>query len=145
MSGLLLLSCSSSKLTLPAEPIPAIERYTGVFFKVLNKWIREHPHHPRPDLLIISAQFGLLRPEALIPYYDQRMNVRLAVALAPKIQTALQQELTSRRYRSILVNLGRDYLKALEGFNGLQGATWAQGSIGVRARQLKNWLNETEV
>jgi hypothetical protein len=145
MSALLLFSCSSSKLTRPTEPIPAIERYTGVFFKVLNKWIREHPCNPRPDLLIISAQFGLLRPESLIPYYDQRIDVRRAVALAPKIQTALQQELTDRRYRSILVNLGRDYLKALEGFNGLQGATWAQGSIGVRARQLKSWLNETEV
>jgi hypothetical protein len=144
MSALLLLSCSSSKLTRPIEPIPAIDRYTGVFFKVFNKWMREHPHRPRPDLLIMSAQFGLLRPESLIPYYDQRMNVRLAVALAPKIQAALQQELTDRRYRSILVNLGRDYLRALEGFNGLQGATWAQGSIGMRARQLKSWLNETK-
>jgi hypothetical protein len=145
MSALLLLSCSSSKRTLPAEPIAAIERYTGVFFKVVNKWLREHPHNPGPDLLIISAEFGLIRSDTPIPDYDRRMRSSRAAALAPQVQGALREQLTKRPYQRILINLGRDYLRALEGFDGLQGATWAQGSIGIRARQLKAWLNEAEV
>lgn len=44
------------------------------------------------------------------------MNVRRALALAPRVQKALREALTDRQYQRILVNLGRDYLRALEGF-----------------------------
>ncbi len=142
MSALLLLSCSNSKRPYPAEPIPAIERYTGVFFKVLKKWQREHPTSSSLDVLIISAQFGLLAPETPIPYYDQRMTPARSAALASAIQSALQKQLINQQYHRILVNLGRDYLRALEGFDGLIGAVWTSGPIGIRARQLKSWLNE---
>ena len=143
MSALLLLSCSSSKRPYPAESIPAIERYTGVFFKVLKKWQREHPMSSGPNVLIISAQFGVLAPETPIPYYDQRMTPARAALLAPSIQRALRKQLINQQYRRILVNLGRDYLRALDGFDGLIEAVWASGPIGIRARQLKVWLNET--
>jgi hypothetical protein len=143
MPALLLLSCSSSKLRHPAQLIPAIERYTGIFFKVLNKWRREHPKSNGPDVLIISAQFGLLAPHDRIPHYDQRMTPARALILAPQVQSSLQKQLINGQYKSILVNLGRDYLRALEGFDGFRAAEWASGPIGVRAKQLKAWLNAT--
>ncbi len=96
-----------------------------------------------PDVLIISAQFGLLAPETPIPYYEQRMTPARAATLASSIQSGLQKQLINQQYYRILVNLGRDYVQALSGFNGLVGAVWASGPIGIRARQLKIWLNET--
>ena len=143
MSKLLLLSCSQAKRLFPSEPLPAIERYTGVLFQVLKKWRREHQQAPGPDVLIISARFGLLSPETPIPYYDQRITAEQAKILAPTVRVALQRQLSARRYSNIFVNLGRDYLPVLDDLLGLQTAEWARGPIGIRARQLKTWLSET--
>lgn len=142
MTRLLLLSCSDAKRVQPIEPLPAIDRYNGVFFQVLKKWRREHPQAQGPDVLIISARFGLLSPETPIPYYDQRLKADQAKILAPKVQAVLQGQMTARGYTDILVNLGRDYLPVLDGLVGMQTAKWCHGPIGVRARQLKAWLNE---
>jgi len=142
MSALLLLSCSESKRLHPVEPVPAIERYTGVFFTVLKKWQREHPGVSGPVLLIISARFGLLTSDTRIPYYEQRMNPARCATLATKVQSELQKRLMVKQYKRIFVNVGLDYRRVLDGFNGLSGATWATGPIGVRAGQLKAWLNE---
>lgn len=131
-----------SKQLKPVKLLPAVERYTGIFFMVFKKWQREHPEASKPDLVIISAEFGLLRSDTPIPYYDKRMDATRAAMLAPRVRGALETQLLKHHYRRILVNLGRDYLRVLDGFGGLSLATWASGPIGVRARQLKAWLNE---
>ena len=37
------------------------------------------------DLLILSAQFGLISGDTPIPYYDRRMTVRRAIDLRPRV------------------------------------------------------------
>ena len=56
--------------------MPAIERYDGVFFKVLRKALREGRCQPPVAILIISAKYGLITSKTLIPNYDKKMNSR---------------------------------------------------------------------
>ncbi|MBV9294304.1 MAG: hypothetical protein JO145_01935 [Acidobacteriaceae bacterium] len=119
----------------------ALDRYDGIFFRVLRKWMRAQSSDSVPtDLLIVSARFGLIDANKQIPNYDVRMTRERASELAPQIQAALRIRLRRNVYRNIFVNLGREYLATVAGLNGLQRATWAVGGIGQRARQMKQWL-----
>jgi len=140
---LLLLSCSLSKRRFPIRPIPALDRYTGVMFMVFKKWKREQPRAAGVNLLIVSAEFGLLRSDTHIPYYDRRMTSDQAASLAIRIQSSLKREIEGAKHTRSLVNLGRHYLRVLDGFRELPEAEWVTGPIGVRAQRLKAWLNET--
>jgi uncharacterized protein DUF6884 len=141
---LLLLACSASKRVWPVAPLPAIERYDGVFFRVLRKRLREHPDLTRVDVWIISARFGLIDAATRIPCYDQRMNAQRAADLAPQVQSALRQLLQRNRYHRIFVNVGRDYLATFAGVEELKFGSWASGGIGQRAQQMKRWLEASQ-
>lgn len=86
----LLMSCSADKTSAP-NPIPALERYNGPAFKTLRRYLRHKPE-ARTDLAvgIISAKYGLVFPETLIPAYDQRMEEDLAAAMQPTIVNQLK-------------------------------------------------------
>ncbi len=139
MPRLLLMACSARKRADPQEPMAALERYDGVFFRVLRKWMRKRTAAP-PDVLIISARFGLITGATPIPDYDQRINGLRAVELAPRVQSELRGRFRRNGYRRIFVNVGRDYLPTLAGVTELRSASWASGGIGQRARQMKQWL-----
>lgn len=141
MSSLLLLACSARKRDEPSTPIAAIERYDGVFFRVLRKWLRQ-TLNPNLDVLIVSAEFGLIGATTPIPDYDRRMTPRRALELASKVQTDFRCFTSRGQHRRIFVNLGEDYRSAVAGLNELDGAVWAKGAIGKRARQMKQWLEE---
>lgn len=141
MRDLVLLACSARKRPKPRKPFAAIERYDGVFFRVLRKWRRTLPTgRPAPDVLIVSARFGLIGADTAIPNYDLRMTPELAAELGPQVQKALRSRLTGKRYRRMFVNLGRDYLATVAGVEELKHARWATGGIGKRASQMKHWL-----
>ncbi|MFB3918341.1 MAG: DUF6884 domain-containing protein [Terriglobales bacterium] len=139
MPDLLLMACSARKCPAPREPIAAVDRYDGVFFRVLRKWARQTAGN-RPDVLIVSARFGLIDAQTEIPDYDRRMTTKRAAELAPEIRLALKSRLEQNGYNRIFVNVGRDYLAALDGIDDLSRASWASGGIGQRAQQLKRWL-----
>jgi len=142
MSDLLLLACSARKRDEPSTPIPAIERYDGVFFRVLRKWLRG-TIKPNLDVLIVSAQFGLIDCTTPIPDYDRRMTPGRALELASNVKADFRSFTAQRRYRRIFVNLGEDYRPAVGGVKDLDNAVWAEGAIGKRARQMKRWLEES--
>jgi cytoplasmic iron level regulating protein YaaA (DUF328/UPF0246 family) len=137
---LLIISCSAAKRRRPAARTPAIERYDGVFFKVLRKALRQgHPRWPIA-ILIISAKYGLITPDTLIPNYDIEMNARQAEKLASSIRAKLQQIISHTKPREILINLGQTYAKTIRDLPELQNASWVAGPIGKRASILKAWL-----
>lgn len=139
MRSLLLIACSARKRVNPPEPIRALDRYDGVFFRVLRKWIRNAPRS-FPEVLIISAKFGLIGSDALIPSYDYRMTAGRARELMKGIRSSLSQHLAQNSYTRIFVNLGKNYRSTVDGIPALEQATWANGPIGLRARQTKEWL-----
>src|SRR5262245_5578265 len=142
MQTLYIVSCSQRKRREPGRPIPAIERYDGVFFRALRKAIRLGKMASTDRVLIISARFGLIEPQTPIPWYDQRLDGPRAKALATTVKAELIKRLSSDHNDRVCINVGRRYASLLEGIPQLANARWATGGIGTRARILKSWLTD---
>lgn len=135
---LLLLSCSARKRP-EVGAIPAWQRYDGVFYRVLRRYLRGQDQVQLGrdlHLVILSAEYGLLDGRACITSYDRRMDRHRAAELGPAVATGLDRYLALRP-GAILLQAGQDYRPALP---ELAGAIWASGAIGVQQRQLKCWL-----
>lgn len=139
---LLIMSCSQRKR--PDDGLlPAIERYDGPSFRVLRCFLKGQP----PELLdicILSAKFGLIAAEQLIPNYDQRMTPARAKELHPEVISELGYLLNSQPYQSLCLCMGQDYLRALDGYNALISSEAtvkiAAGSPGKKLSELHSWL-----
>lgn len=146
MSTLLVQSCSRSKKEVE-EPISAIELYSGYFFKIIKKTRREQGKNPDLDLCILSAKHGLLDPSDRIQPYDQRMDVRRAKELGPKVRAELKRRITEEQYDRIVINAGKDYQLALSGFDtDIDVDTYLidGDGIGVKGGALKQFLRGDE-
>jgi hypothetical protein len=83
---LLILACSQRKR--PDEGLlPAVERYDGPTFRVLRRFLREGISEP-PDVLILSAEHGLIPQDLPIAAYDRKMTPARARELRPQILAA---------------------------------------------------------
>jgi hypothetical protein len=124
---LLILSESISKQRHPEEPIPAFERYTGVFFKVVKKLMREK-HVKNLDIIIISQKYGVLKSTTKIPYYEpetpleagfgQKLSLTnndLEEERLKNLET-LKHFIPDARYTEVIVCLGKSYLQLIQGF-----------------------------
>jgi cytoplasmic iron level regulating protein YaaA (DUF328/UPF0246 family) len=141
---LLIVACSQRKRSDPGL-LPAIERYDGVNFRVLRKAKREGYWPENLDVLILSAKYGLLKPDALIEYYDLQMTRNRALALQPQVSTELDIYLAQTDYREIFINLGQTYLIALASSEEIprlaERMIYATGGIGGKMSQMKQWLH----
>lgn len=137
--------CVESHKRPDAGELPAIARYDGPAYRVLRKWQRDHPDkNGTLDVLILSAEYGLIGANQPIPDYDRRMDARRARLLAPSVRAVLRAHLhTHPAYRATFVNVGGDYAPALDmsQLDGFGATTHAHGGIGERLGQLKAWLN----
>lgn len=112
MTMLLVQSCSKSKNT-PDSAVPALELYSGYFFKIIKKAIREGEFRSDLDLCILSAKYGLIDATTEIEWYNQRMDAQRAEELQSEIAAALQNRVTEE-YERVLVNVGQLYKRAIE-------------------------------
>jgi hypothetical protein len=142
----LLLSCSDRKLT-KSEALPALERYDGPMFRIVRRYLRTHPDVLGRELLIgiISAHYGLLLADSLIPFYDLRMTRSRAISLQPTIVDALRKWLPSSCPLEIFIALGKEYLPAVEPIESWLPSdqvhvTVATGGSGRKQQQLVAWL-----
>ena len=69
------------------------------------------------DIRILSAEHGLLHPETEIEYYDRRMNPDRAKELHPELVTELRNLITEEEYERVIINMGREYQRAIYGFD----------------------------
>ena len=142
VSHLLILSCSNRKIATAGE-IPAIDRYDGGAYRVIRKARREGNFPDNLDIYILSAKFGLIHANHPIPDYDLRMTKTRAIELQNQVYKTVASDLSHQKYESIYVDLGGDYLPAIEGCIPLINTNQmlhAQGRIGERLRALKLWL-----
>lgn len=112
MSSLLVQSCSASKNE-PAETVPALQLYSGYFFKIIKKARRDGDYTDSVDLRILSAEHGIVEPNQEIGFYDRRMDSERAERLAPQISEQLSAAIDND-HDKLLVNVGRGYREALE-------------------------------
>ena len=140
---LLVISCSKSKDKSKGK-LPALVRYTGICYKTLNKLKRENNLSKSLDIVIISAKYGFLKSDDLIEYYDQKIDNRIAIILNKQVVSEFKKYLKGKRYKEIFINLGKEYMVALKGFEKFVPPSTkiiiAKGRIGEKIRQMKNWL-----
>ena len=121
MKKLIIVSGSTRLLKEPAEPIPAIQRFDGVFVRLVRKYYKK----PRDfDVLILSPIYGLIKAEEEIsfrePIHGSWRQLSLSENDISKLRNSslstLQKLITKRQYEEIYVNVGKSMLKIIGGF-----------------------------
>lgn len=141
---LLVIGCSQRKVK-TSEPLAAVELYDGPTYRCLRKMCRGERNLENVDVLIISAKYGLLTAHQPIYDYDQHMTLHRSDELRPDIQDRLKHVISSKEggYDEVFVNLGKTYMKTLEGFDwGEVSILEASGGIGQKTSQMKAWLEK---
>jgi hypothetical protein len=145
-TSLAILGCSQRK-TGTARPIPAIDRYDGPVFRVFRKHAREAPQTVA-DACVLSALFGLIPGNLLIPRYDHRITGTNNPVLRLRVKKQLKQALDEMQPERLFVSVGSGYWPLLEESLAQEvtpaNLVVATGSIGGRASQLAHWLLSTE-
>jgi cytoplasmic iron level regulating protein YaaA (DUF328/UPF0246 family) len=122
------------------------ELYDGVAFRVVKRLEREGQFPDDVDILILSAQHGLIRPHHKISFYDLRMTKELASQQVARNRSILRAALCDNKHREVFVMAGKAYLAALEPITAWlpMGVplTMAEGGIGRKLHRLKAWLLE---
>ena len=143
----LILSCSDRK-TATSDPLPALERYDGPAFRVVRRYLREHPKALGPSLqiAIVSAEYGLVWPETKLPPYDRRMILARAQTLQQDVVPALRAWLTTYAEIDLFMMLGRSYQPAVEPTTDWlprhANLTVSNGGWGKQQHQLAAWLDQ---
>lgn len=143
--NVLLVSCSQRKIDSPGE-IPAMDRYDGPTYRCLRKFRDTFGFPDNLRILILSAKYNLIFPETRIPDYDMEMTLARAKDIAIDVQCDLIRCLifNDRAYGGtdqVFINLGKNYMQTLEGFNwGTIATMEASGGIGQKTQQMKAWL-----
>jgi cytoplasmic iron level regulating protein YaaA (DUF328/UPF0246 family) len=84
---------------LGTDPMPAIERYDGPVFRVLRKAKKEGHWPDQLEILIVSAEYGLIKADKLIDFYDRKMTPARAKELRPHIAEKLEAKLANSEYQ----------------------------------------------
>lgn len=137
---LLLLGCSDRKRAVKGK-LPALDLYDGVNFRVLRAYLHERGWPPGLCIKILSAKYGLIDATDLIETYDQRLDEATARKMNRKVLKSLVR---FGKPSSVFVNLGKDYLPAINGIDRLfkkQRIVYAEGGIGLKMAHMKRWLN----
>ena len=143
---LLIIACTATKRA-DVRLLPALDRYSGPSFRVLRRWLSDHPGAAaRLDVAVLSAEFGLIPAIQPIPNYDRRMTAERALALRGQVRTTLQQLLALHAYVGIYLSAGKLYRQAINDPRSIFGTiplqTAPEGAgIGGQLAALKQWLN----
>ena len=145
MKRLLLISCSDCKHTSP-EPLSAIERYNGMVYRIMRKARREGYWPRNTDVLIVSAQYGLISEDTPIGRYDQKMTKARSLELQQSVSCFLDEMLKEGHYDEIFINVGKMYMQSVSASTELDRVRSvglvkeAAGGIGMRLQQTKDWI-----
>lgn len=121
----------------------AIDLYDGPYYRIIKKLRREELFPSNLDVFILSAKYGIIPETHQISTYDQKMSEARAKELnEDNLQTL--NTILSKNYSSLLVNLGKVYMKSIAGYEQFvpkdTKIILAQGEIGERMSFMKNWI-----
>lgn len=143
----LIISCSKSKNKFLDEG-RAIDIYTGINYKTIKKLGRENKLPKNLDILIISAKYGLINSNTIIRRYELKMTKNIALKLQSETIHKLKELFSKKQYDEIFVNLGREYMFSIKGFEQFllndTKIIYAKGGIGQRLSQMRIWLLKNE-
>ncbi len=140
--ALLVVACSKRKRT-DAGVLPASERYDGPVFRLLRRFLAQHPD-VLPRIYVLSAEYGFFPCSRPVPVYDRRMTRERARELQPRVRRELLSTLQLAGLRDLYLCAGQDYMPALDGCEAALSSALcvhvATGSVGRRLAQLHDWL-----
>jgi hypothetical protein len=147
---LIIVSASSRILEEPKEPIPALERYDGIFLRILRKYLREGKLRDT-DIIIVSREFGVIKSNDMIPYHEPYygkfgeigLDESKVRRLRDKNLNILKGLIAQGNYSEIYLNVGYEYKKLISGLENFAKCkiTYASGSgFGPKGRHMKNWI-----
>jgi len=146
MQKAIIVAASQRRKREPKTPIPALERFTGVYFRVLKKYIREGKL-TQTDIIILSPEHGIIQVQDKIPYTEPTEKLLLNKDMIAKMRKnnlqILEKIFNKKQYSKIYVNVGRTLIKLIEGFDKLTQAkiVYAAGpGLGPKAQHMKNWI-----
>lgn len=141
---LLIQGCSDRKNDGPAE---AFDLYDGYYYRILKKAKREDAFDPSIDMVILSAEYGLLSPSTEIEEYDREMSSERAREFHDAgLPEDLAERVNDGWYLRVVVNLGETYEQAIEGFETEVDASVVRlsGQLGERGSDLKSLVRTDE-
>jgi len=144
MLNAIIIAESQRRKQEPIEPIAAIDRYIGVYFRIVKKYLREKKL-TNTDILIISHKFGILQSHDRVEYHKSTDNLNFeSVENARKNNLKLLKTIfEKKKYDEIYVNVGVKFAKLIDGFEDLTNAKviYASGSgLGPKAKHMKNYI-----
>jgi hypothetical protein len=150
MKKLIIISGSMRLLKEPDEPIPAIQRFDGVFIRLVKKYYEKLR---TIDVCILSPIYGLVRAEEKINYkkpidgkwYKFEISRDKISKLRASSLSTLKMLMNGQRYNEIYINVGKNMLKIIEDFEKIVPKNikivYAQGrGIGPKMAHMKKWL-----
>ncbi|WP_132056682.1 DUF6884 domain-containing protein [Halorussus amylolyticus] len=139
MPTLLVQGCSKSKKP-TSEPVEAFELYSGYYYKIIKKAIRQGEFDEDIDICILSAEYGLLDTNDKVLSYDRKMSRERADELQSDVVPELETRVQNGGYETVILNLGKTYRRAVAGIDSRVDATVKTlgGSLGERGHELKN-------
>lgn len=143
MAYLLIQSCSATKQHV-VEPVQALDLYDGYFFRIIKKASRANQLACEIDILIISAEHGVVEPDEKIEYYDRRMDTDRARELNDSVVKTIARKVSEKEYEKLWINLGKDYLPSVDGLEDAVDPPirYIEGrGIGVKGKRLKNLVS----
>ena len=122
-------------------PLPALERYQGLYPSLLRSMQRRGLFPKNCDIVFVTG-FGIVTADDGIPANDMPMTPQLALSLREKNLDTMRRILNAKRYDEVYVNLGQNFLKSIEGFEKFTDAkiTYATGVLGRKAAHMKAWI-----
>jgi hypothetical protein len=143
--NLLILGCSQRKRS-DSGLLRAIARYDGPTFQVLRRFLKQQPQVSNNiSTYILSAEFGLIPQDFLIPYYDRRMTASRAIELRSTTVAKLSDIVNSRPYEEVFLCMGQIYFQAIQGYEAILpnnlNMQVASGSLGRKLGELHDWLH----
>ena len=154
MTKLLIVSASSRVLKEPKEPIEALQRFDGIFMRVIRKYYNKRR---KLDVLILSPAYGLVWAEEKILYkepigggwYKLPLREDEVAKLREENLSTLKKILAASKYEEIHLNVGKHISELIKGFeqfvNKKTKITYATGrGLGPKIKLLKDWLESQE-
>jgi len=129
------------------DPLPALDRYDGVFFRVARKYLEKVKD---VDVVVMRDDLLLVDGEALMPYIPPAGDVwgrqyfskeELGKA-REKNEDFLDKKLRNRRYSEIFIAMGKKHREALPDLSGYNVRVIfpTHGGPGPKARALREWI-----
>ena len=147
MAKLLILGPSYRRNTSP-ELLPAIERYDGLFYRIVRRNM-DKVKEKGIDIIIITEDLELVTPETKLPYkppVGNKWRTMPPVSRNPekieKLRNQILEMVKSRKYDEIFIVLNKHYQALLPDLTPYTKKIIATSrGLGSKAKELKEWLS----